>query len=73
MLENKLIPLGLDSGGFNLVQRDQLSSDSDLSPDENVQSKAKPKSEESSIGSDPETELEKLGKRLRERGANSKR
>ena len=22
MLENKLIPLGLDSGGFNLVQRD---------------------------------------------------
>ena len=73
MLENKLIPLGLDSGGFNLVQRDQLSSDSDLSPDENALSKAKPKLEETSFSSDPETELEKLGKRLRERGANSKR
>ena len=59
MLENKLIPLGLDSGGFNMVQRDQLSSDSDLSPDENAINKlekepCKELEEQTSLSSDQE-------------------
>ena len=37
MVKSELIPLGLDQGGFNIVsnQYDQMSADSDLSPEEN--------------------------------------
>ena len=36
MVKNELIPLGLDQGGFNIVTHyDQMSADSDLSPEEN--------------------------------------
>ena len=37
MVKNELIPLGLDQGGFNIIsnQYDQMSADSDLSPEEN--------------------------------------